>query len=60
MLVADWEKPWDSPHQVVPWAITWDYGPDNWVVTVSHNDVIPAELAYAEPVTEKVLGLYPA
>jgi hypothetical protein len=59
-LVEGWEKPWDSPQPVVPWAIVWEDGPDEWAFDASHNDVVPRDLAYAEPARDHVLALYPA
>lgn len=59
-LVHDWEKTWDSPAPIIPWAVVWQYGPDNWAVSVSHNDVIPRDMGFVEPATGHVLALYPA
>lgn len=59
-LVWGWEKTWDSPAPVIPCAIVWADGPGAWAVNASHHDVIPREIAYAEPASEWVLGLYPA
>lgn len=58
-LTRDWEKTWDSPEPIVPWAIVWHEGPDDWAIAVNHGDIIPAELAFAEPATGQVLSLYP-
>lgn len=58
-LVWDWEKTWDSPNPVLPCGIVWWEGPHAWSIHASQNDVIPADLAFAEAGTEYVLALYP-
>lgn len=58
-LMHNWEKTWDSPDPVAPWAIVWHDGPEDWAISVSQGDVIPRHEAFVEPGTGQVLTLWP-
>lgn len=58
-LVQNWEKTWQSPAPIIPWAVVWHTGPTDWAIAASHNDVVPVDMAYTEPATTNVLALYP-
>lgn len=61
VLVENWEKPWPSPMATIRWAIVWANAPYEWNVEVSHKEIIPRELAFAEPADAAgtALALYP-